>query len=61
MNYKAIIGGAASGFIAAVLVDIHAWTKADPALPFDWGIAVKRWLAGAVSGALTGAGLKGLE
>lgn len=61
MNYKLIIAGAVSGLVSAILVDVHAWSKADPALPFDWGLAVKRWVGGAVSGALAGLGLKGME
>jgi hypothetical protein len=54
MNYKLIIGGAAAGFLAALAVDINAWAKSDK--PFDWGLAGKRWLAGAVTGAAAGAG-----
>jgi hypothetical protein len=61
MNIRLIIAGAVSGLVSAILVDVHAWSKSDPALAFDWGLAVKRWVGGAVSGALAGLGLKGLE
>lgn len=49
---KKLIAGAVSGFLAAFLVDIQIWAKADA--PFDWKKASKRWVAGAVAGA-TGA------
>ena len=49
---KKLIAGAVSGLLAAVVVDVHAWAKSSEA--FNWGLAVKRWVAGAVSGA-TGA------
>ena len=55
MNYKAIINGAVSGFVAALLVDLHAWQASKD--QFDWVLAIKRWIAGAISGALAGAGL----
>lgn len=54
MNIKMILGGAAAGFLAALAVDINAWAKSEK--PFDWGLAVKRWIAGAVTGAAAGAG-----
>lgn len=54
-----VLKGAATGFVVALGVDINAWAKANgPA--FDWGLAVKRWLAGAVGGALSAFGLSGV-
>lgn len=55
MNYKIVIAGAVSGFVAALVVDVNAWARSKK--PFDWGLAVKRWLAGAVSGAAASAGV----
>lgn len=60
MNYKLIIAGALGGLLAAIAVDVNAWAKSDPALPFDWGLAVKRWVAGAMSGAAGAFGLGAL-
>ncbi len=55
---KKIIAGAVSGFVAAVVVDINAWSKSDK--PYDWGLAFKRWVSGAVSGAVAGLGTGGV-
>ena len=55
INWKNVIGGAVSGFLAAVLVDVDAWRKSSGA--FDWGLALKRWVSGAIAGALAGAGI----
>lgn len=54
MNWKSIVAGAVGGFLAALVVDINAWSKTDK--PFDWGVAFKRWVAGAVTGATGGFG-----
>ena len=54
MDTKKIIAGAVSGFVAAFVVDLHAWSKNDK---FDWGIAFKRWVAGAVTGAMGALGM----
>lgn len=50
-----MIAGATSGFLAALVVDLNAWSKSKD--PFDWALAVKRWLAGAVTGLLGGGGI----
>lgn len=55
MDLKKLIAGAVSGFVAAVLVDIHAWSVGQGA--YDWAKAFKRWVAGAISGASAAAGL----
>lgn len=61
MNWKAIVAGAVSGFVAAAVVDVNAWSKRDDkADPFDWWLAFKRWVAGAVSGAAGAAGFGAL-
>jgi hypothetical protein len=54
MNYKLLLAGAISGCAAALVVDINAWSKSKK--PFDWGLAIRRWIAGAVSGAAAAAG-----
>ena len=54
---KKIIAGALSGFVSAFLVDLNAWKSNEAMEHFNWALAIKRWLAGAVSGALTGLGL----
>lgn len=55
MTTRSILVGAVSGFVAAALVDLHAWS--DGAGAFEWGLALKRWITGAISGAVTAAGL----
>lgn len=53
---KAIAGGV-SGFLAAFIVDISAFQKSPGLIKqFDWKLAVQRWAAGFVSGALAGLG-----
>ena len=58
MDIKKILAGAASGFLAAFVVDLHAWSASKE--KFDVPLAMKRWVAGAVSGAAAGAGIGGL-
>lgn len=57
MNWKQITAGAVSGFVAAFVVDLNAWSKAKEGEPFSWVLAVKRWIAGAVSGATAALGM----
>lgn len=52
MNWKTMVAGAVGGFLSAVVVDLNAWSKSGG--EFDWGLALKRWLAGAVSGLVGG-------
>lgn len=59
MNWKMIVAGALGGFLAAVAVDIHAWSKTEG--DYDWGLAVKRWVAGAVAGAAGALGFGGVQ
>lgn len=59
MDYKKILAGAFSGFVAAALVDIHAWSKTEG--PFGWKLAAKRWIAGAVSGAAAAIGIASVQ
>lgn len=64
MDTRKLLAGAISGFVSAALVDLNAWAKADKAEPgtkFDLNLAAKRWLTGALSGAMTAAGLEGLS
>ena len=57
MNTKALISGAVTGFVGAFLSDLHAWSVAPAGAAFAWQSAFKRWVAGAIGGALSGAGL----
>lgn len=57
MDFKKLISGAVSGFVAAFLVDWNAFMRSEPSAKFDWGLAFKRWVTGAVSGALAGLGM----
>lgn len=50
---KKIIAGAVGGFVSAFLVDLDAWKASVATDKFDWAKAVKRWVAGAISGAIT--------
>lgn len=52
---KKVIAGAVSGFISAALVDLHAWVKSEGS--FNYALALKRWIAGAISGALGALGV----
>jgi uncharacterized protein YgfB (UPF0149 family) len=47
---KRMIVGAVSGFVSAFLVDLNAWLKSGEDTKFDYVLAIKRWVAGAVSG-----------
>ena len=55
---KKIIAGALSGVLAAIVVDVHAWSKSEGS--YDWSLAIRRWFAGGVSGAAAAAGLSGV-
>ncbi len=55
IDTKKLIAGAVSGAVAALVVDITAWAKSSE--PFDWGLAFKRWVAGAVSGVAAAFGM----
>ena len=60
IDMKKIIAGAVAGIVSAAVIDIDAWAKwkADDhdGAAFDWGVAVKRWVSGAVSGVLAALG-----
>jgi hypothetical protein len=55
-----LIKGAISGFAAAFVVDVAAWSKTD-GLAFDWKVAGKRWFSGLVSGAFAALGMGGVQ
>ncbi len=61
MNGQKILNGAVAGILSAVIVDLHAWQNDGFAFSwaksFEWRVAIIRWLQGAVTGALAGAGL----
>ncbi|MBX3095668.1 MAG: hypothetical protein KF812_02280 [Fimbriimonadaceae bacterium] len=57
MNGKIILVGAASGLLAAALTDVQAWAATEG--NFNWAIALKRWLFGALSGAAASFGIPG--
>jgi len=55
-----IVAGALSGWGAAALADyqtFRGWKSVDEALAYGWGLAFWRWFQGAITGALTGAGI----
>ncbi len=54
---KKIIAGAVAGFAAALVIDINAWSKGPEGSKFNWLLAAKRWVAGAVTGATGAFGL----
>lgn len=54
-----IVRGAISGAAAAAVVDLHAfltWKSFREVQTYQWDTAAFRWLQGAVTGAITGAG-----
>jgi hypothetical protein len=51
------LAGAASGLLAAVAVDFHAWRQF-PDEPYAWDLALPRWVAGAVLGAIAAFGIE---
>lgn len=59
-----VVRGALAGTIAAALTDLDAflsWRDVHQFATYDWGTALLRWAQGAVSGALTGAGIGALH
>lgn len=56
MDTKKLLAGAVSGFVAAFLVDLNAWSKSKGA-KFDFMLGFQRWVAGAVSGAMAALGM----
>jgi hypothetical protein len=56
MDAKKIGIAALGGFLSAVVVDLGKW-KQTPDLKYDWLLALKNWLAGAVTGAVAGMGV----
>lgn len=54
------VRGAVSGALAAAVVDLHAfltWKSVMDVKAYQWGTAAFRWLQGAITGAISGAGL----
>ncbi len=51
---RAVVG-ALAGLLSAAVVDVNAWAKAEG--KFEWGLALKRWVAGAVTGATAALGV----
>lgn len=52
--------GALAGLVAAMVVDYNAfrsWKSLDEARTYDWGLALRRWLQGLTTGALSAFGL----
>ncbi len=62
--WTGVAGGGVSGLLTAATVDFQAfraWKSFDDAASYGWSIAAFRWIQGSVIGALTGAGLFGLQ
>lgn len=57
MNGKLILVGAASGLLAAAITDVQAWAASEG--QFKWGLALRRWFLGALSGAAASFGIPG--
>ena len=57
IDYEKIITGAVAGLLAAVTVDVNAWKSYPDDKPYNWAVAFKRWIAGAVTGAVAALGL----
>ena len=60
---KAALYGALTGWVASAATDYHAfltWKSFGDVREYNWGTALFRWIQGALSGALTGAGLGSL-
>lgn len=59
LTHNPIFRGIVAGVGAAAVVDVHAflaWKQAHDFVTYDWGTAILRWLQGAVTGAIAGAG-----
>lgn len=55
---KKVLVGAITGFIVAFGVDIHSWALSKE--KYDWKLAIKRWIAGAIGGITAAFGLNSL-
>lgn len=55
MSLHKVFAGAVSGFAAAFVIDLHAWTRTPG--KFDWSLAFKRWVAGSITGVMAAAGI----
>ncbi|MBX3117864.1 MAG: hypothetical protein KF784_02280 [Fimbriimonadaceae bacterium] len=55
MSWRAVVVGALAGLLSAAVVDVNAWARAEG--DFDWSLAVRRWVAGAVTGASAALGI----
>lgn len=57
---KKVAVSAVAGFVSAFMVDLDKWKQADANATFDWSLALKRWLIGALGGVFTALGLQGV-
>lgn len=58
--HNRIVQGALAGALAAALIDFNAfraWKTWQDAAAYSWSTATWRWVQGAVTGALTAAGI----
>lgn len=58
MDIKAVIAGAVSGFVSALVIDVSAWSKSNKkdGSAFDFKLAFQRWIAGAMTGGMAAMG-----
>ena len=64
MTQNPMVKGAIAGLLSAALVDFaafRAWQSYDDVRRFDWRMAAFRWAQGVVVGAVTAAGIGGME
>ena len=51
------VRGALTGAGGAFIADVMAWSRCAEDVPYNWRVARKRWIAGAVVGSGLGGGL----
>ena len=51
-----ILAGVVSGLMTGVVHDLGAWAKTPGR--YDWNLAIRRWVRGAIYGAVIGAGIQ---
>ena len=55
--HSPVVQAGIGGFLAALVVDLHAYSEAPEGASFNWMKAGARWVSGAITSALAVAGL----